>query len=79
MSRIPRNLTARKLIGALQKDGFVLTRSRGSHHIYHHPDGRRVNVSYHKSSDVFPIGTLKQMLEDIGWTEDDLKRLELIK
>jgi len=78
MTRVPRNLTARKLITALNKDGFSLSRSRGSHRIYRHPDGRRVVVSYHRSSDTFPIGTLRQMIGDIGWTEDDLRRLELI-
>jgi predicted RNA binding protein YcfA (HicA-like mRNA interferase family) len=78
MSRIPRALTARKLIAALQKDGFSLARTRGSHHIYRHPDGRLVVVSYHKSSDTFPMGTLRHMIDDIGWTEDDLKRLGLL-
>lgn len=78
MTQLPRNLTARKLIAALQKDGFSLARSRGSHHIYAHADGRRVNVSYHRSGDTFPIGTLKQMIDDIVWTDEELRRLKLI-
>lgn len=40
------NLTARKLIRALERDGFQLERSKGSHHHYKHPDGRRVTVTY---------------------------------
>jgi predicted RNA binding protein YcfA (HicA-like mRNA interferase family) len=79
MTQTPRGVTARKFIKALQQDGFQETRARGSHHIYLHPDGRRVVVAYHKLSDTFPIGTLKAMVADIGWTEDDFKRLGLIK
>jgi predicted RNA binding protein YcfA (HicA-like mRNA interferase family) len=54
-------------------------RTRGSHHIYRHPDGRRVVVPYHRLSDGFAVGTLKAMIADIGWSEDDLRRLGLVK
>ena len=77
MSSVPRGLTARLLIRALQADGFRLARTRGSHRIYRHPDGRRVVVAYHALGDTFPVGTLKAMLADIGWTEEDLRRLGL--
>jgi predicted RNA binding protein YcfA (HicA-like mRNA interferase family) len=78
MIQIPHGITARQFIKALQSDGFVLKRTRGSHRIYRHPDGRRVVVAYHRLSDTFPIGTLKAMIADAGWTEDDLKRLKLL-
>ena len=78
MTTIPRGLTARQLIRALHHDGFELSRTRGSHHIYHHPDRRRVVVAYHRLGDTFPIGTLAGMIADIGWTEEDLRRLDLI-
>ena len=78
MTEIPRGLTARRLISALHEDGFKIQRTRGSHHIYRHSDGRRVVVAYHRLSDTFPIGTLRAMLADAGWTEDDLRRLKLI-
>jgi predicted RNA binding protein YcfA (HicA-like mRNA interferase family) len=75
-----RGLTARKLISALQRDGFIFSRQSGSHQIYYHPDGRRVNVTFHKPSDTFPIKTLKRILEEeAGWTEKDLRRLKLLK
>jgi len=77
MTDIPRGLTARELIRALHADGFHLKRTRGSHRIYRHADGRRVVVAYHRISDTFPIGTLKAMVADIGWIEDDLRRLGL--
>ena len=74
-----RNLTARQVIAALLHDGFQLRRQKGSHQRYVHPDGRRVTVTYHRSSDTFEIKTLRTMLEDQAcWTEADLKRLKLL-
>ena len=76
-----RSLTAREIIAALVRDGFSFRphRKGSSHQRYQHPDGRRVTVSYHRSSDTFPPKTLKDMLEhQARWTEDDLKRLELM-
>lgn len=77
MSSAPRGLAARLLIRALQAEGFRLARIRGSHRIYRHPDGRRVVVAYHGLGNTFPVGTLKAMLADVGWTEEDLRRLGL--
>jgi predicted RNA binding protein YcfA (HicA-like mRNA interferase family) len=77
MSDILRGLKARELIRALHADGFRLTRTRGSHRIYRHADGRRVVLAYHRISDTFPIGTWKAMIADIGWTDDDIHRLGL--
>ena len=74
------NLSARELISALIRDEFFLRSQRGSHQRYRHPDGRRVTVSFHRSSDTFPPKTLKTIIEEqAGWTEDDLRRLKLIK
>jgi predicted RNA binding protein YcfA (HicA-like mRNA interferase family) len=67
------------MINALIHDGFFLRRQAGSHQRYQHPDGRRVTVSFHKSSDTFPLKTLKAIIEmQARWTEDDLKRLKLL-
>ena len=79
MSDLPRGITARALLRALRSDGFRLTRTRGSHLMLRHADGRRVVVAYHRLSDTFPIGTLKAMLADIGWTDEDLRRLDLVR
>lgn len=46
MTEIPRGITARELMRALHTDGFRLVRTRGSHRIYRHLDGRTVNVLY---------------------------------
>ena len=77
--RTPRGTPARRLVRALHRDGFYLDRVRGSHHVYVHPDGRRVVVPYTRLSDTFPIGTLRGIIADAGWGNDDLRRLGLIR
>ena len=75
-----RSLTAREIVSALIKDGFYLDRTSGSHHQFLHPDNRRVTVSYHRTGDTFRLRTLKSMIEiQARWTEEDLKRLNIIK
>ncbi len=73
-----KNVPARDWLQALTRDGFTPRKSRGSHHVYTHSDGRRVLVVYHKLSDTFGPKTLKQLLDATRWTEDDLKRLNLL-
>jgi predicted RNA binding protein YcfA (HicA-like mRNA interferase family) len=53
-----RSVTARQLASALQADGFQVQRQKGSHRNYRHPDGRRVTLSFHHSSETFRPGTL---------------------
>lgn len=75
-----RGITARELVAALLRDGFLLDRQTGSHRHYLHPDDRRrVTVSFHASGQTFPIKTLKTMIEaQARWGDDDLRRLKLI-
>ena len=74
-----RSLTARELISALLRDGFAFDRGDGSHQIYYCPDGRRVTVVFHGGGSTFKRKTLKSMIEQTHWTEDDLARLKLIR
>lgn len=75
-----RSITARRLIQALKKDSFLLERQSGAHQQYRHPDGRMMTVSYHRPGDTFSTKILKIMIEDQAhWTEDDLRRLKLLK
>jgi predicted RNA binding protein YcfA (HicA-like mRNA interferase family) len=74
-----RSVTARQLASALLADGFQLQRQKGSHRHYRHPDGRRVTLSFHHSSDTFRPGTLRSIIElQARWSEPDLVRLELV-
>ena len=75
-----KSLTARKIISALINDGFELITQKGSHQKYRHSDKKKITVSFHSPSDTFNTKTLKSMIEiQACWTEDDLKRLNLIK
>ena len=76
---VPRGLTARRFIRALRRDGFERQRTRGSHRIYRHSDGRRVVVAYHRLGDTFPIKTLVGMIADAGWDYEDMRRLGLVR
>ena len=73
-----RSLTAQRLVRALEADGFVWTRSAGSHRVYRHTDGRRVVVAFHRPGSTFPPKTLNSMLAGTNWTDEDLRRLTLI-
>jgi predicted RNA binding protein YcfA (HicA-like mRNA interferase family) len=73
-----RNTPVRELIGALEQDGFIYRRLRGSGRVYRHPDGRRVVIHYHHSGDTLTLGTLRNILGGARWTENDLRRLDLI-
>ncbi len=74
-----KGITVRELISALQKDEFLPDVQLKTERIYRHPDGRRVSIHYHKGSDCYNKGLLKALLDDIGWSIDDLRRLKLIK
>ena len=73
-----RNLSAREIISALVRDGFAFDRGDGSHQVYYHQDGRRVTVMFNGRGSTFTRKTLKSMISQARWTEEDLKRLRLI-
>ena len=77
--KLPRNITARKFVNAMLRDGFRFVRQKGSHQTYWHRDGRTVTVIFHHSGETFRTGTLKGMIQDDGWTEADMRRLKLLK
>lgn len=79
MSSELRGVTTQQIIRALESDGFVWARSKGSHRVYRHPDGRRVVVAFHRPGATFPPKTLGSMIAAAGWVDDDLRRLRLIR
>jgi len=72
MSRLPR-LKGKELIRILEKLGFEIVRSRGSHFFLRHPDGRVTTVPVH-SGEVLGPGLLRSILRDVELTVDDLLR-----
>lgn len=74
------NISAIDLVRALKKDGFILKQQHGSHRIYFNPSNKRqVIVPYHHSGESIRKGTLSKLINDAGWTDDDLIRLKLMK
>ena len=70
-------LTAKDLIGALRRDGWDEEDRKGATRAFR-KDGRRVVIHYHPRKTYRPK-LLKHLLDEIGWTRDDLKRLKLVK
>lgn len=73
MTRLP-TLTARKLIQALEKAGFVLCRQRGSHYQMKHPaTNRRTTIPVH--GDDVSRSLLKLILKQVGLAEEEFRKL----
>ena len=72
-----RNLHAHEWQRAVENDDFRARKHRGSHHLYQHPDGRRVLLVYHNLGETFDHKTIRKILQSTRWTEDDLRRLGL--
>jgi predicted RNA binding protein YcfA (HicA-like mRNA interferase family) len=73
--RLLRNVSTRRLIRALEREGFQFTERQGSQRIYRHPDSRRVVIPYHRANDTLPPYAIRNLLIGTRWTEDDLRRL----
>jgi predicted RNA binding protein YcfA (HicA-like mRNA interferase family) len=74
-----KNKTADDLVAALKRDGWERDICPGAIHTYLHPVTRkRVGIHYHPKK-TFGPKLLQDLLDDIGWTEGDLRRLKLIK
>ena len=73
MSRLPR-FTGKKVIKALQRAGFAVYRTRGSHYFLRHSDGRTTVVPVH-SGEIVGIGLLSKILRDCDMTREDFEDL----
>ncbi len=73
-----RSVTVRQVTRALERDGWTLLRSSGSHRSFT-KQGRLVIVPYHHSSATLPPGTMADIIARAGWTDEDLRRLHLLK
>jgi predicted RNA binding protein YcfA (HicA-like mRNA interferase family) len=67
-------LKPRDVIRVLEKRGFVLDRTKGSHHIYLHPDTKQRAIVPVHSRDL-PQGTLLSILKQAGIDRDELEEL----
>ena len=77
-----KNTTVQELANALDKDGWVREAGRDATIGFRHPDRdtnhNRVVLHMHPKGTKGP-NLMKGLLRTIGWSEDDLERLGLIK
>ena len=78
MSPELRNVRARQILRALEREGFRKTHQSGSHATFRR-GGQKVMVPVHSPGATIPIGTLHRIVSDAGWSDDDLRRLGLVK
>lgn len=64
-------MTPKDLIRLLEQRGFVLKRINGSHHIFFHPESKKVTVvPVHKKD--LPKGTFHSILKQAGIDKDEI-------
>jgi predicted RNA binding protein YcfA (HicA-like mRNA interferase family) len=71
MSKLRRDLPAKKIIAALERAGFQVDRVTGSHYVLI-KGAQRAVVPYHRA---VKIGTLKAILNQIEMSVEDLQKL----
>ena len=67
-------ITGKALVAALKKNGFVVARIKGSHHILKHADGRMTIVPVH-SGETIGTGLLAKILQDCDLSREKLHSL----
>jgi len=70
MTRLPR-LKGKEIVRALERVGFEVVRTHGSHVVLKHLDGRTTTVPIH-SREVIGPGLLRSILRDIDMTAEEL-------
>ena len=73
MSRLPR-LRGKDVVRVLERLGFEIVRTRGSHVFMKHPNGRVTTVPVH-SSEIIGPGLLRSILRDIEMSVEDFADL----
>ena len=64
----------KELVAALGRAGFVVARTKGSHHFLRHADGRVTVVPVHAGETIGP-GLLSRILRDAKLDRDALQKL----
>jgi len=70
MSKLPA-LKPRRVIQFLERNGFILDHTSGSHFMFYNPVSRRRAVVPQHNRDV-PEGTLMSLLREAGFTRKEL-------
>ncbi|TVR60839.1 MAG: addiction module toxin, HicA family [Spirochaetaceae bacterium] len=64
---------AREILSKLIRAGFAEKRSRGSHVVLRHSDGRQTYVAMHPGD--VPLGSFQKILKQAGLSEEEFKNL----
>ena len=73
MNKVP-SLGYRKIVSALQRDGWIVVRQKGSHVFYRHPDGRTTTLPNHGGRDISrPL--VREILREISVTTEEFVKL----
>jgi predicted RNA binding protein YcfA (HicA-like mRNA interferase family) len=70
MTRLPR-VKGREIVRALEKAGFTINRTRGSHVFLKHSDGRATAVPVHSGETLGP-GLFRAILRDAEMSVEEL-------
>ena len=70
MTRLPR-AKGKEVVRALERAGFSVERTRGSHVFLKHPDGRVTSVPVHSRETLGP-GLLRAILRDVEMSVDEM-------
>ncbi len=73
MTRLPR-VKGKEIVRALEKAGFLVDRTRGSHMFLRHPDGRATVVPAHSGETIGP-GLMRAIMRDAEMSIDDFANL----
>lgn len=73
MTRLPRP-TGKELVAVLERAGFEVIRSKGSHHFLRHSDGRATVVPVH-ARETIGTGLIHRILKDCGIAPEEFRRL----
>ena len=73
-----KGLTADRVIAALKKDGWQQEAKKGATLGFFKAPRRRIVIHYHPNK-TYGANLLTGLLDDIGWSVADMKRLKLIK
>ena len=73
MTRLPR-IKGKELVRALERAGFSIDRTRGSHSFLKHPDGRATAIPVH-AREILGPGLIRAILRDVEMTAEQLRAL----
>ena len=68
------SVTGAEVVAALEKSGFILNRTRGSHRVLKHSDGRTTVDPVHAGESIGP-GLLRKILRDTKLEKEEFRAL----